>query len=105
MSWLEGGGDDDVAALGLLRAQEDTAGVDVDGAGGPVLQAVHTVLAVLLHLTGVETSGHTEPLTPPRTPHLPLVAGRGVSTESEVHENLSAWGWRGGRWMQLGGGG
>ena len=90
MAWLEGGGDDDVAALGLLRAQEDAARVDVDGAGGPVLQAVHAVLAVLLHLTGAETPGHTEPLTPPRTPRLPLVARRGISTESEVHEHLSA---------------
>lgn len=71
MSWLEGGGDDDVAALGLLCAQEDTAGVDVDGAGRPVRQAVHAVLAVLLHLMGAETLGHTEPLTPPRTvPHI-----------------------------------
>lgn len=52
MAWLEGGGDDDIAALGLLRAQEDAAGVDVDGACGPVLQAVHAVLAVLLHLPG-----------------------------------------------------
>lgn len=57
VAWLEGGGDDDVAALGLLRAQEDAAGVDVDGAGGPVLQAVHTVLAVLLHLPGGGSTG------------------------------------------------
>lgn len=49
---LEGGGDDDVASLGLLRPQEDTTRVDVDGAGGLVLQAVHTVLAVLFHLCG-----------------------------------------------------
>lgn len=56
MAWLEGGGDDDVAALGLVRTQEDAARVDVDGAGGPVLQAVHAVLAVLLHLVDVETN-------------------------------------------------
>lgn len=69
MAWLEGGGDDDVAALGLLRAQEDAAGVDVDGAGGPVLQAVHAVLAVLLHLPGAEALGLTEPPSHP-TLHL-----------------------------------
>ena len=69
VAWLEGGGDDDVAALGLLRAQEDAAGVDVDGAGGPVLQAVHAVLAVLLHLPGAEALGLTEPPSHP-TLHL-----------------------------------
>ena len=69
VAWLEGGGDDDVAALGLLRAQEDAAGVDVDGAGGPVLQAVHAVLAVLLHLPGAEALGLTEPRSHP-TLHL-----------------------------------
>lgn len=55
---LEGGGDDDVAALGLVRAQEDAARVDVDGAGGLVLQAVHAVLAVLLHLQTQGGAGH-----------------------------------------------
>ena len=69
VAWLEGGGDDDVAALELLRAQEDAAGVDVDGAGGPVLQAVHAVLAVLLHLPGAEALGLTEPPSHP-TLHL-----------------------------------
>lgn len=72
MAWLEGGGDDDVAALGLLRAQEDAAGVDVDGARGPVLQAVHAVLAVLLHLPGRKRWVSQGPaLIPPRISHLP----------------------------------
>lgn len=47
---LEGGRDDDIATLGLLCPQENAPGVDVDGAGGLMLQAVHPVLAVLLHL-------------------------------------------------------
>lgn len=50
MAWLEGSGDDNIAALGLVRSQEDTAGIDVDGAGHPRLKAVHAVLAVLFHL-------------------------------------------------------
>lgn len=50
MARLEGGGDYDKAALRLVGPQEDTARVDVDGAGSPVLQAVHAVLPVLFHL-------------------------------------------------------
>lgn len=50
MARLEGGGDNDIASLGLLRPQEDATGVDVDGAGGLMLQAVHAVLPVLFHL-------------------------------------------------------
>lgn len=64
MARLEGGGDDDVASLGLLRPQEDATRVDVDGAGGLMLQAVHTVLPVLFHLCGDRrrwaTRGHTQ---------------------------------------------
>lgn len=62
---LEGGGDDDVASLGLLRPQEDASRVDVDGAGGLMLQTVHAVLPVLFHLCGNRrrwaTRGHTRP--------------------------------------------
>lgn len=54
---LEGGGDDDKAALGLVCPQEDAARVDVDGASSPVLQAVHAVLSVLLHLVDVKANG------------------------------------------------
>lgn len=67
MAWLEGGGDDDVAALGLVCTQEDAARVDVDGAGGPVLQAVHAVLAVLLHLQAEE--GPVTRSLPSSAPH------------------------------------
>ena len=70
MAGLEGGGDDDVAPRGLVRAQEDAARVDVDGAGGPVLQAVHAVLTVLLHLRQGDWS--QSPSAPPPAPRLSL---------------------------------
>lgn len=70
---LEGGGDDDKAALGLVGPQEDTAGVDVDGAGGPVLHAVHAVAAVLLHLRG---EGGWAARTPPPRPRPPAASRR-----------------------------
>lgn len=64
MARLEGGGDNDIASLGLLRPQEDAPRVDVDGAGGLMLQAVHAVLPVLFHLCGDggrwATRGHTQ---------------------------------------------
>lgn len=52
VAWLKGGRDDDVAALRQLCPQENTPRIDVDGAGGLMLQAVHPVLAVLFHLCG-----------------------------------------------------
>lgn len=62
MARLEGGGDNDIASLGLLRPQEDAPRVDVDGAGGLMLQAVHAVLPVLFHLCGDGGEmGHTRP--------------------------------------------
>lgn len=70
VAWLEGGGDDDIAALGLVRPQEDAARVDVDGAGGPVLQTVHAVLTVLLHLRGAGRLVRTEPPVPPPPSHI-----------------------------------
>ena len=90
VAWLEGGGDDDVAALGLLRAQEDAAGVDVDGACGPVLQAVHAVLAVLLHLPGRKRQVSQSPaLIPPRISHLPPPRGpEQANLQSEVDQPL-----------------
>lgn len=37
VAWLEGGRDDDIAALGQLCPQEDAARIDVDGAGSLML--------------------------------------------------------------------
>lgn len=105
MAWLEGGGDDDVAALGLLRAQEDAAGVDVDGARGPVLQAVHAVLAVLLHLPGRSAGSHRAPLSShPASPiSLPSRPRTGKSTVRSRPASAKGWGGSGGaRWMTLG---
>lgn len=70
MARLEGGGDDDVAPRRLVRAQEDASRVDVDGAGGPVLQAVHAVLTVLLHLRQGDWS--QSPSATPPAPRLSL---------------------------------
>lgn len=37
VAWLEGGRDDNIAALGQLCPQENAARIDVDGAGGLML--------------------------------------------------------------------
>lgn len=81
VAWLEGGGHDGVAALGLVRAQEDAARVDVDGAGGPVLQAVHAILAVLLHLRAEEGLVAVSPdPTPPHASFLPHAVKRAIES-------------------------
>lgn len=64
MPRVKRGGDDDVAAFLQVRPQEDTAGVDVDGAGHLLLQGVHAVVPVQLHL-GTDHSG-TVSRTAPR---------------------------------------
>ena len=50
MTGVKSGGDDDIAALLQVRPQEDAAGVDVNGAGHLLLQGVHPVVPVQLHL-------------------------------------------------------
>lgn len=50
MTRVKSGGDDDIAAFLQVCPQEDTAGVDVDGAGHLLLQGVHPVVPVQLHL-------------------------------------------------------
>lgn len=50
MTRVKSGGDDDVAAFLQVRPQEDAAGVDVNGAGHLLLQGVHPVVPVQLHL-------------------------------------------------------
>ena len=56
MTGVKSGGDDDVAAFLQVRPQEDTAGVDVNGAGHLLLQGVHPIVPVQLHL-GRDHSG------------------------------------------------
>lgn len=50
MTGVKSGGDDDIASLLQVCPQEDAAGVDVDGAGHLLLQGVHPVVPVQLHL-------------------------------------------------------
>lgn len=50
MTGVKSGGDDDVAAFLQVCPQEDAAGVDVDGAGHLLLQRVHPVVPIQLHL-------------------------------------------------------
>lgn len=56
MPRVKRGRDDNVAAFLQIRPQEDAAGVDVDGAGHLLLQGVHAVVPVQLHL-GRDHSG------------------------------------------------
>lgn len=50
MTRVKSGGDDDVAAFFQVCPQEDAAGVNVNGAGHLLLQGVHPVVPVQLHL-------------------------------------------------------
>lgn len=50
MTRVKSGGDYDVAAFLQVCPQEDAAGVDVNGAGHLLLQGVHAVVSVQLHL-------------------------------------------------------
>lgn len=50
MTGVKSGGDDDIAAFLQVCPQEDAAGVDVNGAGHLLLQGVHPVVPVQLHL-------------------------------------------------------
>lgn len=50
MTRVKSGGDDDIAAFLQVCPQEDAAGVDVNGAGHLLLQGVHPVVPVQLHL-------------------------------------------------------
>lgn len=56
MTRVKSGGDDDIASFLQVCPQEDTAGVDVDGAGHLLLQGVHAVVPIQLHL-GRDHSG------------------------------------------------
>lgn len=56
MTRVKSSGDDDVAAFLQVRPQEDAAGVNVNGAGHLLLQGVHPVVPVQLHL-GRDHSG------------------------------------------------
>lgn len=62
MTRVKSGGDDDVAAFLQVCPQEDATGVDVDGAGHLLLQGVHSVVPVQLHL-GRDHSGMVSGLT------------------------------------------
>jgi len=50
MTRVKSGGDDDIATFLQVCPQEDTTGVDVNGAGHLLLQGVHPVVPVQLHL-------------------------------------------------------
>lgn len=64
MTGVKSGGDDDVAAFLQVRPQEDTAGVDVNGTGHLLLQGVHPIVPVQLHL-GRDHSGTVSRTTLP----------------------------------------
>lgn len=96
VAWLKGGRDDDIAALGLLCPQENATRVDVDGAGGLMLQAVHAVLAVLLHLCGdrkrwVTHSPAPESIPPPAGYHEQISRIHGQKIASKSIRTKLAW--------------
>lgn len=88
VAWLEGGRDDDVAALGLLCPQENAARVDVDGAGGLLLQAVHAELAVFFHLCGDRRRWAHTALGHSLSP-LPLATTKGVGHMGRKYPELA----------------
>lgn len=62
MTRVKSGGDDDIASFLQVCPQEDAAGVDVDGAGHLLLQGVHPVVPIQLHL-GRDHSGMVSALS------------------------------------------
>lgn len=87
MTRVKSGGDDDVAAFLQVCPQEDTAGVDVNGAGHLLLQGVHPVVPVQLHL-GRDHSGTVSRMTVTDNILVSTLGSQTARTDPTVLEEL-----------------